>query len=77
MFDNKNFNNFDAMKELETGERLVINEKNVPEREAKNVINNIYLSNHRVPFKINENDRRYVVLETDNRYAKNHCSDKV
>jgi hypothetical protein len=56
--DNKNFYNFDAMKELETGERFVINENNVPEREAANVIHNIYLSNHRVPFKINENDRR-------------------
>jgi hypothetical protein len=51
--DNKNFNNFDAMKELETGERFIINEKNLPEREAENVINNIYLSNHRVSFKIN------------------------
>jgi hypothetical protein len=44
--DNQNLNNYDAMKELDTRDRLVINEKNVPEREAANVINNIYLSNH-------------------------------
>jgi hypothetical protein len=54
----------------------VINEKNMPEREADNVIKNIYLSTHRVPFKINENDRPYIVLETDNKYAKGHCSDE-
>jgi phage/plasmid-associated DNA primase len=69
--------NFDAMKDLETGDTIHINEKFIAERDIENTINNIYLSNHRIPFKIDENDRRYVVLETNNKYAKGSCSDEA
>jgi hypothetical protein len=68
--------NYDGLKQLETGTTFTINEKCVPERTAENVINNIYLSNHRIPFKLDNNDRRYVVLETNNQYAKGSCSDE-
>jgi hypothetical protein len=74
--DNRKFMNYDGLKQLETGATFTINEKCIPERTAENVINNIYLSNHRIPFKLDENDRRYIVLETDNRYAKGSCSDE-
>jgi phage/plasmid-associated DNA primase len=74
--DNRKFMNYDGLKQLETGETFTINEKCIPERTAENVINNIYLSNHRIPFKLDENDRRYIVLETNNKYAKGSCSDE-
>jgi hypothetical protein len=74
--DNRKFMNYDGLKQLETGTTITINEKCVPERDAENVINNIYLSNHRIPFKLDENDRRYIVLETNNKYAKGSCSDE-
>jgi hypothetical protein len=55
--ENRKFMNYDRLKQLETGPVFTINEKGIPERTAENVINNIYLSNHRIPFKLDENDR--------------------
>lgn len=55
--------NFDALKSIISDDAIRINEKNQPRRDAENVANFIFVTNHSFPVKIETGDRRYVVCE--------------
>ena len=63
--------NFDALKSLITDDTFRINEKNEPMREAENVANFIFCSNNAYPVKIENGDRRYVVVNCNSKYKGN------
>ncbi len=69
--DANKYLNSDALKSLFTENRIMINQKNIPEREAENVANFIICSNQTIPIKIEESDRRYMVTQTSDKYAGN------
>ena len=54
--------NFNSLKSIITDDSIRINEKLVPRRDAENVANFIFVSNNSFPVKIENGDRRYVVL---------------
>ena len=55
--------NHDALKSIISDYRIRINEKYIPRRDAENVANLIICSNNDFPVKIENGDRRYLVLE--------------
>ena len=60
--------NFNALKSIITDPIIRINEKNQPRRTSENVGNFIFVSNNAYPVKIEEGDRRYVVLSVNGKY---------
>lgn len=54
--------NFNALKSIITDNTIRINEKNQPRRTSENISNFIFVTNNSFPIKIEEGDRRYVVL---------------
>ena len=60
--------NSDALKTVTTENVLDINQKNEPVRTIENVVNLIFVSNHFVPVKVDEDDRRYFMVETSDKY---------
>ena len=56
--------NSDALKSVITEKQIEINQKNEKVRTCENVCNLIIVSNNDAPIKIENGDRRYVVLET-------------
>ena len=60
--------NSDSLKSVITDTRATINAKNMKARERENVVNLIIVSNHCDPVKITNKDRRYLVLETSEKY---------
>lgn len=67
--EGKKFVNIDILKELITGEDIVINEKNKPRRVASQVANFMFSSNYKSSIPIPENDRRFVILKTNDKYT--------
>lgn len=67
--EGKKFVNIDILKELITGEDIVINEKNKPRRVASQVANFMFSSNYKSSIPIPENDRRFIVLRTNDKYT--------
>ena len=63
--------NSDSLKSVITDTRATINAKNMKARERENVVNLIIVSNHCDPVKITNKDRRYLVLETSEKYINN------
>ena len=63
--------NFDSLKSLLTDNTYRINEKNEPMRIAENVCNFIFVTNNAYPVKIENSDRRYVVLRCNGKYRGN------
>ena len=55
--------NHDALKSIITDTRIRINEKYMPRHDAENVANLIIATNNDFPVKIENGDRRYLVLE--------------
>jgi putative DNA primase/helicase len=55
--------NFDSLKSIITEDKIRINEKNMPRREAENVANFIFITNNSYPVKVEEGDRRYLVCD--------------
>ena len=72
--------NFNALKSIISDNSIRINEKLVPRRDAENVSNFIFVSNNSFPVKIENGDRRYVVLacngkhKGDYKYFQQLCS---
>ena len=60
--------NSDSLKSVITDTSATINAKNMKARERENVVNLIIVSNHCDPVKITNKDRRYLVLETSEKY---------
>ena len=60
--------NSDALKTVITENVLDVNQKNEPVRTIENVVNLIFVSNHFVPVKVDEDDRRYFMVETSDKY---------
>ena len=60
--------NFNALKSIITDDSIRINEKLVPRRTAENVANFIFVSNNSFPVKIENGDRRYVVLACNGKH---------
>lgn len=75
---NKHLNS-ESLKSLITEPTAVINEKNEKKRVSESVCNLIFISNNAAPIKIEDKDRRYVVLKTseahiqDFEYFENLC----
>ena len=67
---NRQFN-FDVMKSAISDPTLIINQKNEPQRTTENVSNFIFVSNHSVPVRINDGDRRYCICECSSIHANN------
>ena len=62
--------NSDALKSVITDKTVNINQKNEPVRLCENVANSIFVSNNEIPLKIEGNDRRYCVSETNDEHVK-------
>lgn len=60
--------NFNALKSMITDKMIRTNEKNQPRRTAENVANFIFITNNAFPVKIELGDRRYVVLQVNEKY---------
>ena len=63
--------NFDSLKSIITDKTIRINEKYQPRRTAENVSNFIFVSNNSYPVKVENGDRRYVVLACNGKYKGN------
>ena len=63
--------NWDIMKALVTQKAIGINEKNVAYRTVQNVVNFIIVSNHFNPVRLEEGDRRYLMIKVCDMYAGN------
>lgn len=63
--------NFDKLKAIITDLVIEIEPKGLPSYEAKNIGNYIMVSNHRDSVVIEQDDRRYQVLECSDIYANN------
>ncbi|SEG15370.1 DUF5906 domain-containing protein [Marinobacterium lutimaris] len=50
------------LKHMVTGDKHIINEKNLPEREEDNLMNFVFLSNNTQPLELDYGDRRYLAL---------------
>jgi putative DNA primase/helicase len=50
------------LKHMITGQKHMINEKNLPEREEDNLMNFVFLSNNTQPLELDRDDRRYLAL---------------
>lgn len=61
--------NFDKLKSIITDPTIEIEPKGLPSYEAKNIGNYIIVSNHKDSVVIENNDRRYQVLECSGAYA--------
>ena len=68
--DVNKFLNSDALKSVITDKQMNINQKNQPVRLQENVVNLILVSNNMAPVKIENGDRRYVVLRTSDAKCK-------
>lgn len=55
---------YNKLKDIITGETAVVNEKYVKQREVRNYANLVFLSNWDAPLLIEQNDRRFFVLES-------------
>ena len=64
--------NFNSLKSIITENTIRINEKNQPRRTAENNANFVFLTNNSYPVKIENGDRRYVVLNVNGKYKDNH-----
>lgn len=62
--------NSDALKSIITDTTININQKNEPMRLCDNVANFIMVSNNNIPIKIENGDRRYVVMKTSDKHVK-------
>ena len=67
---NRNYDH-DALKTLITEESIDVNQKYVDVRHLENVTDFIFLSNNVAPIRIEENDRRFCILETSTEYMNN------
>lgn len=65
--------NFDSLKSIITDKTIRINEKYQPRRTAENVANLIFVSNNSYPVKVENGDRRYIVLSCNGKYKGNHA----
>jgi putative DNA primase/helicase len=59
----------EAMKDWITGKTALVNEKYEKARPVRNVANFILLSNDRLPVFVANNDRRYVVVDIQNKFG--------
>lgn len=55
---------YNKLKDLITGETAVVNEKHIKQKEVPNYANFAFLSNLDVPLLIEQNDRRFFVVES-------------
>lgn len=62
--------NMDCLKSIITDPTFIIGEKFEPRREIENVSNLVFISNHSKPLIISPNDRRFLVLNVNGKYAK-------
>ena len=69
--ENNRFYNSDKLKSVITDRTISINQKGEPIREADNVANFIFLSNNHNPLKIENKDRRYVIVHASDEFAQN------
>ena len=67
---NKNYDH-DALKTLITEKTLDVHKKFIDVQHLENVTDFIFLSNNYAPVKIEENDRRFVVIETSTEFMNN------
>ena len=66
------FLNHDILKSIITEKETNINQKNMPVRKIENVVNLIMVSNNFDSVKIEQGDRRYVVIEVSDKYKGDH-----
>lgn len=59
----------DEMKHLITGDYITINKKNQPQRQQRNLLNFVLLSNRTVPMVMGKESRRPIVIRTNDRFA--------
>jgi murein L,D-transpeptidase YafK len=59
---------FDRLKDIDTEDRMTMNEKCVPKFEASNVVNLTVSTNNEVPVFVEKSDRRYVICECNPKY---------
>ena len=60
--------NWNALKSIITENEIRINEKNMARRDGENVANFIFVTNNAFPVKIENGDRRYLVLRANGKY---------
>lgn len=58
-----------TLKYMVTGSKMSINQKNLPEREERNHMNSVFLSNEPQPIPIELEDRRFMVIEARNKQS--------
>lgn len=68
--ERKNLKNL--IQNMITNEVVQINEKNMPVREEASYANFAFLSNEQIPMLLNETDRRYTVIQVEQRYDKEY-----
>jgi putative DNA primase/helicase len=59
-----------TLKYMITGKSMSINQKNLPERDERNHMNSVFLSNEPQPIPIELEDRRFMVIEARKKQAK-------
>lgn len=64
--ERKNLKNL--IQNMITNEVIQVNEKNMPVREEASYANFVFLSNEQLPMLLNETDRRYTVIQVENRH---------
>jgi hypothetical protein len=69
--ENAKYMNSDSLKSIITEYQLMYENKFVNQRQGENVINLMFLSNHALPIKIENADRRYVCTTVSNKYRQN------
>lgn len=68
--DVNKFLNSDALKSVISDDSIDINQKNEPVRHIENVANFFLVSNNDIPIKIDDTDRRYLVLRASDKHMQ-------
>ena len=68
--ENARYINADAMKSIITEKTMMYEQKYISSRLGENVSNLMFLSNHELPIKIDDADRRYVCLKVSSKYRQ-------
>ena len=68
--ENSRYINADALKSVITEKTMMYENKYVNSRLGENVCNLMFLSNHDLPIKIEDADRRYVCLKVSSKYRQ-------
>ena len=69
--ENARYLNADSLKSIITENTVMYESKYLNSRRGENVSNFIFLSNHDLPIKIEDADRRYVCLKASPKYRQN------